>query len=589
MATNDGASFAITIQGDLSRAQKQIDSLTASLQRAALAGESMNQALAGTPREKAAASGASETKSGQQLVQAAEARLKAQEDMLAAQKKAGLINDWQERESSLQYRAQVRSQLQGVRAQALTDRPKAADPQAAGDEINSLSERIKQLEQGEGLFASTFREGLNAGLNTALKGLAQGTLDKDGALQAVAASISNSLLDMAVKNISTSLAGSVMDVFGSIGGLLGLSTGPSAAPATAGAGAASMVGGGASGGGLLGGLVGGLGGLFGLPMGGAIGSMTPMGAAGPTDIASGASLLGMAASQLAMAGGSLVTGATAISGAAASLGAAMGSQGLSGALGQGDGSGMQGMAGIFGGILEQGPQAIGMVQQTATAQQSAINAVTAAQTAADATMTASAATAAATNTATQTAAATASTAAWTPAATMASIGSFGGAAAIGLAAVIAALAFRAFANGGQVRGPGTTTSDSIPALLSDQEFVTRASVVQQPGALPFLQDFNRHGMSALSDWAWRTSVRHATGGLAGTQAPMMPLSSLSGTRAVEPARNMNATLNNQQDFYLIDDPQRIADVFNSPRGSDSMAIAISKDPARFRAVLGLKG
>lgn len=585
MATNDGASFAITIQGDLIRAQKQIDSLTASLQRAALAGESMNQAVAGAARDKAA-SGASETKTGQQLAQAAEARLKAQEDMLAAQKKAGLINDWQERESSLQYRAQTRVLLENARTQAVKDQSKAPDPVAAQDEINSLNERIKLLERGEGLFASTFREGLNSGLNTALKGLAQGTLDRDGAMQAVAASLSNTLLDMAVKNVSTSLSGGVMDMFGSIGGLFGLSADPSAAPTNAVGSAASVVGGTASGGGFFGSLLGGLGSLFGLTAGGAMGGSTP---AGPTDISSGASLLSMAASQLAMAGSSLVTGATAISGAAASLGAAMGSQGLSGAIGQGNDSGMQGMEGIFGGILDQGPQAIGMVQRTASAQQSAINTVTAAQTAADATMTASAATAAATNTATQTAAATASTAAWTPAATMASIGSFGGAAAIGLAAVIAALAFRAFANGGQVRGPGTTTSDSIPALLSDQEFVTRASVVQQPGALPFLQDFNRYGMSALSDWAWRSSVRHATGGMAGTPAPVMPQPSLSGIRSAEPIRNMSATLTNQQDFYLIDDPQRIADVFNSPRGSDAMAVVISKDPARFRAVLGLKG
>ncbi|WP_174866794.1 phage tail length tape measure family protein [Pectobacterium polaris] len=73
------------------------------------------------------------------------------------------------------------------------------------------------------------------------------------------------------------------------------------------------------------------------------------------------------------------------------------------------------------------------------------------------------------------------------------------------------------ADGGHIRGPGTTTSDSIPTMLSDYEFVTRASVVQQPGALPFLHDFNQRGIAALDDWAPR--VRHATGGLAGIPAP----------------------------------------------------------------------
>ncbi|MEI7250266.1 phage tail length tape measure family protein [Pectobacterium versatile] len=73
------------------------------------------------------------------------------------------------------------------------------------------------------------------------------------------------------------------------------------------------------------------------------------------------------------------------------------------------------------------------------------------------------------------------------------------------------------ADGGHIRGPGSTTSDSIPTMLSDYEFVTRAAVVQQPGALSFLHDFNQRGIAALDDWAPR--VRHATGGLAGIPAP----------------------------------------------------------------------
>ena len=47
------------------------------------------------------------------------------------------------------------------------------------------------------------------------------------------------------------------------------------------------------------------------------------------------------------------------------------------------------------------------------------------------------------------------------------------------------------ASGGLVTGPGTSTSDSIPALLSNREFVVRASSVR--GNLGLLQHLNEHG------------------------------------------------------------------------------------------------
>jgi phage-related minor tail protein len=76
-----------------------------------------------------------------------------------------------------------------------------------------------------------------------------------------------------------------------------------------------------------------------------------------------------------------------------------------------------------------------------------------------------------------------------------------------------------YATGGHVRGPGTATSDSIPAWLSDFEFVTRAAVVRQPGALPFLEDFNRRGMPALEAWHAR---RFATAALPTVSVPRAP-------------------------------------------------------------------
>ena len=44
--------------------------------------------------------------------------------------------------------------------------------------------------------------------------------------------------------------------------------------------------------------------------------------------------------------------------------------------------------------------------------------------------------------------------------------------------------------GGPVKGPGTETSDSIPARLSDGEFVVKAAVVKKPGVLDFLHNLN---------------------------------------------------------------------------------------------------
>lgn len=64
-----------------------------------------------------------------------------------------------------------------------------------------------------------------------------------------------------------------------------------------------------------------------------------------------------------------------------------------------------------------------------------------------------------------------------------------------------------FAEGGQVTGAGSGTSDSIPALLSNREFVIRAQPVQQKGALEFLKKFNKMGMKALP--------RYSMGGLVG--------------------------------------------------------------------------
>ncbi|KWZ43400.1 phage tail tape measure protein [Burkholderia savannae] len=66
------------------------------------------------------------------------------------------------------------------------------------------------------------------------------------------------------------------------------------------------------------------------------------------------------------------------------------------------------------------------------------------------------------------------------------------------------------ATGGAVWGPGTSTSDSIPAQLSNGEFVVRSAVVSQPGVRAHLERLNAAGRSGFA--------RFAAGGLVGGSA-----------------------------------------------------------------------
>ncbi len=82
--------------------------------------------------------------------------------------------------------------------------------------------------------------------------------------------------------------------------------------------------------------------------------------------------------------------------------------------------------------------------------------------------------------------------------------------------------------GGRVTGPGTGTSDSIPAYLSAGEYVIRAAVVAQPGVLAHLEALN----AGMSTPPLRTPrQRFASGGLA-TPAPSAPAAAERPVRIV---------------------------------------------------------
>ncbi len=152
--------------------------------------------------------------------------------------------------------------------------------------------------------------------------------------------------------------------------------------------------------------------------------------------------------------------------------------------------------------------------------------------------------------------------------------------ALSTAASVAAVAA---STGGHITGPGTTTSDSIPAWLSDWEFVTRAAVVQQPGALEFLHDFNARGMAALNDYR----VRHNTGGLAGVPAPALPSPGMPSGKLAEPAKSMSTNLKNSVNLYAVQRPEDVAGMAWGKAGQEHFLVYLQQNGAEVRQLLGL--
>lgn len=152
-----------------------------------------------------------------------------------------------------------------------------------------------------------------------------------------------------------------------------------------------------------------------------------------------------------------------------------------------------------------------------------------------------------------------------------------GAAVGGVAGGVAA------ATGGHIRGPGTGTSDSIPAMLSDYEYVTRAAVVRQAGALDFLHDFNQRGMDALADWA---PALHNTGGLAGMPAPNMPSPRINITPDFDRGAQGTTELTMRQ--VNVVDPELVADYLDSPEGDKVQINMLRRNTTLVTRILGLR-
>nr|WP_286382540.1 MULTISPECIES: tape measure protein [unclassified Acinetobacter] len=79
--------------------------------------------------------------------------------------------------------------------------------------------------------------------------------------------------------------------------------------------------------------------------------------------------------------------------------------------------------------------------------------------------------------------------------------------------MIAGQTIASFATGGHVRGPGTSTSDSIPAMLSDYEFVTKASAVKKIGVA------NMEYMNRTGEMPFQKEYEELHKRIAGNQLP----------------------------------------------------------------------
>ena len=87
-----------------------------------------------------------------------------------------------------------------------------------------------------------------------------------------------------------------------------------------------------------------------------------------------------------------------------------------------------------------------------------------------------------------------------------------------------------FASGGHVSGPGSSTSDSVPAMLSSGEFVVNAGAVRGNHAL----------LEALNSGH---ALRFASGGIVGAPPALSPTPSFSGVGGPHVSINSPVTVN----------------------------------------------
>lgn len=166
---------------------------------------------------------------------------------------------------------------------------------------------------------------------------------------------------------------------------------------------------------------------------------------------------------------------------------------------------------------------------------------------------------------------TAAAAALSAAQGIGSLGSFGSSLGGGLDLSSAVMAGLSFFDEGGYTGPGAT--HQVAGVVHAGEWVMPSARVNEPGALPFLAAFQARGMSLL-----RGLRGYATGGL---------VTPVGGALYQPTVSSGSTTVDNRLQLNLIDDPARIASVIGSPAGEKALTVLLSRNPTKFRQLLGL--
>ena len=130
------------------------------------------------------------------------------------------------------------------------------------------------------------------------------------------------------------------------------------------------------------------------------------------------------------------------------------------------------------------------------------------------------------------------------------------------------------ASGGQVFGPGTSTSDSIPAWLSAGEFVIRARHVQRPGGLAFLTAYNAGQLDPqviMKHWPALAS--------GGTPRLISPRAFASGGYVAPEGGEMATPANGRMEVYLADG--LAARILDSPAGEKWLLKSLARNRRAF--------
>lgn len=133
------------------------------------------------------------------------------------------------------------------------------------------------------------------------------------------------------------------------------------------------------------------------------------------------------------------------------------------------------------------------------------------------------------------------------------------------------------ATGGYISGPGTSTSDSIPAMLSNGEFVLRSDAVRRYGT-NFLNALNEGKLSKI-----KSRLPHfASGGMISDVAQDSTIRGVSNF-----GKSMASNINNVNNFSVAlvrDEKEGMRELLKSPEGQ-RLLLDFSKKYARFTSIL----